>query len=368
MIGNEFQFLQIFSFEIFFRIIEILIILSQVFFKGNSYTMRYLLFGCILLVALSVNGQDSDFIRLKGKLPISKRLILVDSVQWKLNTKGLKSVKLSFNDGDTIVYIITKDRKRTAEFLLFDSNPNPVIQDKFKTNIISGGFVANGLGTYLFEIKNRSFFGNNFSLEIKKINYKPPIDTIPKIIVDSIFRYDTVYTYVLDSIITQIDSTTYLASTLNINESSEYVVPFSLKKENHYYSVLKPKALNVRTSLIDEKSAKLNKTTSSASGKEKEKIIIYTTILKPPVKIPFSDTIKVTALKDVIKSGFDKIEKDQQMPAILPNEKLYVQNFVITNSEKVPGKHVNIQVKEILILPKYFLQKFFVKIEVRYVK
>lgn len=317
--------------------------------------MRYFLFSLMFLLALTSSGQDK-FAPLMGKYPSSKRLGIVDTLKFKLNYKGQKSFKESFNEGDTIVYVLTKERKRKASFSLFDSNPTPAVENKFENNIMSGAFVVNGLGTYLFDIKNRSYFGNNYTLDIKKTIPLPNSDSVKCNCPNT--NNDSIYVTTTDSIKILLDSTFYIASTLNINKASEFIIPFLIEKKYDCY-ILKPEKVSLFSLFINKNKNIINKRDTlncmQDTAFQANRINVTLLLIQSGSKWDLKDSLSIALL-------------EQQVPKICINtDELYCkksigkkgaqQKLIVANTEKVPGKKISVKVIEIFASPKKVKKK-----------
>lgn len=298
---------------------------------------RYFLVYFLLLIAVPASSQksQSNFVPLTGSYPAPKNLILVNNTVWNVGTKGLKSMTLSFNDGDTVLYSISRERIRKATFSLLDSG-SVLFKKRFKANIISGGFVVQGQGAYIFKVKNHSFLGNNFSLELKKAHFVPKIE---KEITPDTSKPEPLPQYIKsDSIVILLDTTVYLACTLNLNQPSEFTLPYIIDKE---YDCIMEKYTDVSLKNVLTNTAggkRENKSFYKCQGdvigsSGKRKLVIY--LHKPDKRCDFADSL----------AGI--IEHGKQICRGKIGSESENQNIVAKNEDKVVGKYVHIQLKEI---------------------
>ncbi len=288
---------------------------------------------CIgLLMSVSEMCQaQATFNSLSGSFPDSKRMEVVNTTTVKIGAKGMRSLTLSFNKGDTIIYKISREHQRKASFSLLDSSAL-LYEKKFKkANIISGGFIADGLATYLFKIKNHSFLNNTFVLDVKKAPYR--IDLSGK--TDSIIQSTT--SIIVDSVTTLLDSVIYLASTLNLNQPSEFIIPYAIEKEYDLY-IVTPKEITLKTFTVNRSNNGTGRRTKLAceSLKRKDELVIYITV--PEAGWEMTDSLAALYIgKDVT-----------YCQVRLSGSGTSVQNIVLANEEKVPGKHLRVRLKEIV--------------------
>lgn len=307
---------------------------------------RFFLLCLSFLISASVICQAQTFNLLKGNYPDSKKTEMVSTTTWKIGTKGMRSLTLSFNEGDTVVYKISRERQRKAHFVLLDSI-NELYRKEFeKANIISGAFIANGLGTYLFQIKNHSFLNNNFVVEVKKAPFILPVPPPEKI--DSVTISDT--SIVIDSVAIRVDSTVYLASTLNFDQSSEFFIPYNFEKEYDCY-IVRPKDIILRTFTTNKKnngSVKKDKL-DCEPVRDKGDLVIYLT--EAEQKWEMTDSLATLYIGKDVK--YCQIRTT--------GSKSIIKNLVVSNNERVPGKHLHVLVKEIVKSRKVTIKKVPVK-------
>lgn len=281
--------------------------------------MVYFLLG-ITLPALSQQG-GSSYVPLQ-KMPVLKNLTEANTTVWDIGLKGLKSVTLTFDGHDTIVYSISRERLRRATFTLLDSNA-VLAETDFKSNIIWGGFTDSLQGTYIFKVKNHSFLGNKFTLQIKK--------SIPKPVEPKKERGPDTTWYYPDSLVSKLDTTVYLACTLNLNQSQEYILPYKTDSTAFCATVVKKIETSLQT--FSDKAKKPKRTTVVASEDSK---------ISSLAQGDFLIYLKKNSWLDSLNNSPDN-ERQIRKITIGSNQKL-----VLVNNDKVVGKYVHIQVKEIM--------------------
>jgi len=298
--------------------------------------MRYVVFGILFLVSLlSWSQADSAFVLLSPKdLPPFKKMTEVSTIIWNPGTKGLKSLTLSFNEGDTVAYTISRQYKREARFSLLDYNA-PLIDEVFDkgVNIVSGGFTVKSQRTFIFMIKNHSLLGNDFTLDIKKTVFVPPVITPPPVPVK--------YVYV-DSMSTLMDTTIYLACTLNLNQPNNFFVKIDHTKE---YDLAIMRDVNIT---LEKSKDDLSKKTvpqalvTSCNGAvpvntAQGSCIMYLYVYDGNTH--FQDSLSKTLLK----------EEQYCTTHLNANTESYL---LLSNSDKVVGKYVHVRLVEVERLKK----------------
>jgi hypothetical protein len=302
------------------------------------FIIRNTLFFIFLLSSIELFSQIEPFIiPLKDSNVSRKKSVSIINTSWKLSPKGLQSVMLTVNKNDTIFYTVSRTRKRQATFSVWDLNA-ALIKQTFPPNvhIISNGFVANQDGSLILMLKNHSFLSNALSLDIQKKEFIPKNtekDPDPIII-------PTNYIY-SDSLVVLLDTIVYLACKLNLNQPNSFSIPVPSASFKTYNMGIEQTITNIsiENSYIkpngDVKTNKLNiscedkNTVSSAKGS----IIIY--LQKPNKNSTFLDSLANSIL---LKNQFCKG---------LLNTFATSHNLIISNQDKVVGKHVHIQLVEI---------------------
>ena len=82
---------------------------------------RYFFVFFLLSMAIGANSQIKNPTLIQ-EYPASEKLSVVSTTLWKTGSKGVKSLTISFNDGDTIMYSLSREHKRKATFYLLGSD------------------------------------------------------------------------------------------------------------------------------------------------------------------------------------------------------------------------------------------------------
>ncbi len=273
--------------------------------------------------------QDTSITRLPNTYRVPKDFVEIFNAPWAIPRLGLMSAPLSFVRGDTITYSISRARKRNAE-LRFDNALLNLFTEDLKGNILTGTFVVNIDGTYLFKLKNRSLLSNGLVLQVRKNPIRPPKpkDTTTAVVpltpeqkakakqdslakLKPIWAEDTVATTVYDSVV-------YMAADLNLKQKFLFPLPidslnlynaYLLKAHNIVLQNAKGQTLNIST--CEDPAAKGNK--------DRAFFLIY-----------------------LVDRTVDKRRLPKGSCGLKLSDALYLKN-----EDKVVGKYVQVQVQKV---------------------
>jgi hypothetical protein len=271
-----------------------------------------------------------------------KKQIALIKETWPLGLKGIKSTTLECSKGDTVLYTIS--RARLHEVLLTISDAGTVVISKkfsHKQNILTGSFTAVADGTILVRLRNHSLLGNSCTIDIKKKIPPPLTDTatakpLPE-------NKEPIVTY-CDSIFNVIDTLVYLACSLNLKQPADFYIPVPL--DTIAYSITAIRTMDIhfdyRYSLSGKKNVthKMNQSCFADvhPGKFSGALTIY--LQHANTASPFIDSLKQHVSADAALCHTSL--------AGLPRASGFI---FVTNTDKVSGKYVRIQLVKIIQIP-----------------
>jgi hypothetical protein len=251
--------------------------------------------GCFIGSALTAYGQVKD--SLACEKDFSDLISLTYKVALRREVTGTFSVK----QDDSIRYTVFRQKKHKATFTIVDSKGKTMPAKAIDAPVIAGRVEPVSAGNYFFRVKSRSLWSNTFIVTIQKKGcvYLEKKKIVPPPRDSTVYTTDT-------TISVRLDSNIYLAGKLNFKNKQRIAIPLDSLKGVVAYEI------------------------RSSGG---------------PVKYSF-----INSGQKEVKRG----EGEYSTGQLKGEQRGY--SLLLENEDKVAGKHVHINVRQILysrrILPK----------------
>jgi hypothetical protein len=195
-------------------------------------------------------------------------------------------------EGDSIQYSVFREKSRKAVFFTYNSQGKEIIKTPFTSNVIAGNIAPGVKGNYYFKVKSKSLLPNTFIVTVKKRNCAYQKKALPPPAPPPVYKTDTTVTI-------KLDSTIYLACKLDLKNKQSIIIPVDSLRGSVFYEI------------------------RSSTGAVKYRFL--------------------NSKQHEVKRGNSEYDKGE-----LKGER-YNYKLVIENDDKVVGKHVYINIKQVYI-------------------
>lgn len=240
---------------------------------------------CFIFGLTTVQAQNTD------SLVCDKDFSDLSNTNFKIALRREATGTFSVKAGDSIRYSVFREKKHKANFTIYDSKGTQVLTKALNVPVITEKIEPAIPGNYFFKIKSKSLLSNSFIVTVQRKGCTYVKKVIPVPPAPPVYKTDTTITV-------KIDSTIYLASKLNLKNKQRISIPVDSLQGTVVYEI------------------------RSTGG---------------PVKYRF-----INSGQQAVKQGVGELNTGQ-----LHGERRGYSLW-LENDDKVVGKHVYINVKQIL--------------------